>query len=190
MKSIWSINSGEGNKMFCLYHTFDEYSSYGMYEKTVHITNLSTDYDKAVIVAKALYKSHADRFSKLFIPSKWDLQKITRDGTTDQDVKTVIYQDDQPKVSYPSSSFIGSVGETVSLRLGVTDSFYFDGYFGTSLCTKFVDTNHNVYTTYASSKFVRELTVGDTINCIAEVKDHKNYDEEKTTIIKNVKGAK
>ena len=114
MKSIWSINSGEGNKMFCLYHTFDEYSSYGMYEKTVHITNLSTDYDKAVIVAKALYKSHADRFSKLFIPSKWDLQKITRDGTTDQDVKPVIYQDDQPKVSYPSSSFIGSVGETVS----------------------------------------------------------------------------
>jgi hypothetical protein len=189
MKSIWSINSGEGNKMFCLYHTFDEYSSYGMYEKTVHITNLSTDYDKAVIVAKALYKSHADKFSKLFIPSKWDLQKIIKDGSSEKRTKPVFYQDDEPKVSYPSSSFIGAVGETVSLRLGVTDSFYFDGYFGRSLCTKFVDVNHNVYTTYASSKFVRELTVGDTIHCTAEVKDHKNYDEEKTTIIKNVKGA-
>lgn len=129
MKSIWSINSGEGNKMFCLYHTFDEYTSYGMYEKTIHITNLSTDYDKAVMVAKSLYKSHADRFSKLFIPSKWQLEKINRDGTTDQEVKPIIQQNDKPKINYPLSDKVGNVGEIKKLTLGVTDSFTFDGRF-------------------------------------------------------------
>tara|TARA_R110001606_G_scaffold150157_1_gene290172 strand:+ start:224 stop:796 length:573 start_codon:yes stop_codon:yes gene_type:complete len=189
MKSIWSINSGEGNKMFCLYHTFDEYSSYGMYEKTVHITNLSTDYDKAVIVAKSLYKSHADRFSKLYIPLEWKLEEITRDGIDDQVAKTVIRQNDEPKVSYPTSSHVGAVGEIISLTLGVTDSFYFDGSFGSTLCTKFVDQSHNIYSTYSSAKFIRELTVGDTIYCTAEVSSHSNYQEEKTTTIKKLKGA-
>jgi hypothetical protein len=189
MKSIWSINSGKGDKMFCLYHTFDEYSSYGMYEKTVHITNLSTDYDKAVIVAKALYKSHSDKFSKLYIPHKWQLEEIKRDGTADQVVNPVIQKNDEPVITYPASSFVGAVGETVSLTLGVTDSFYFDGAYGRSLCTKFVDLSHNIYTTYSSAKFVRELTVGDTIYCTAEVSAHKNYQEEKTTTIKKVKGA-
>jgi len=110
MKSIWSINSGEGNKMFCLYHTFDEYTSYGMYEKTIHITNLSTDYDKAVMVAKSLYKSHADRFSKLYIPFKWQLEKITRDGTTDQEVKPIIVQNDKPKINYPIMQTLSNKG--------------------------------------------------------------------------------
>ena len=183
MKSIWSINSGEGNKMFCLYHTFDEYTSYGMYEKTVHITNLSTDYDKAVMVAKSLYKSHADRFSKLFIPSKWQLEKINRDGTTDQEVKPIIQQNDKPKINYPLSDKVGNVGEIKKLTLGVTDSFTFDGRFGKTLVTKFVDADHDIFVSFSQAKFMWTLNVGDTVYCTAEIKGHKAlYDCDENTM--------
>ncbi len=183
MKSIYTINSGEGNKMFCLYHTFDEYTSYGMYEKTIHITNLSTDYDKAVMVAKCLYETHKDTNSKLYIPYKWKLEEITRDGTADQEVKPVIQQNDEPKINYPLSDKVGNIGETKKLTLGVTDSFTFDGHFGKTLVTKFVDADHDIFVSFSQAKFMWTLNVGDTVYCTAEIKGHKPlYDCDENTM--------
>jgi len=173
MKSIYTINSGEGNKMFCLYHTFDEYTSYGMYEKTIHITNLSTDYDKAVMVAKCLYETHKDTNSKLHIPHKWQLEQITRDGTADKKVEPRVQQNDEPKINYPLSDKVGNIGETKKLTLGVTDSFTFDGRFGKTLVTKFVDAGHDIFVSFSQAKFMWTLNVGDTVYCTAEIKGHK-----------------
>lgn len=173
MKSIYTINSGEGNKMFCLYHTFDEYTSYGMYEKTIHITNLSTDYDKAVMVAKCLYETHKDTNSKLYIPHKWQLEQITRDGTSDKKVEPRVQQNDEPKINYPLSDKVGNIGETKKLTLGVTDSFTFDGRFGKTLVTKFVDADHDIFVSFSQAKFMWTLNVGDTVYCTAEIKGHK-----------------
>lgn len=183
MKSIYTINSGEGNKMFCLYHTFDEYSSYGMYEKTIHITNLSTDYDKAVIVAKCLYETHKDTNSKLHIPHKWELEEITRDGTADKKVEPIVQETTKPEIEYPLSEKVANVGETKKLTLGVTDSFTFDGRFGRSLCTKFINADHDIFISFSQSKFMWTLNVGDTVCCTAEIKGHKQeYDENDNTI--------
>ena len=52
MTNVYSIGSGRQNKMFCLYITFTEYRSYGCFERTHHVANLSTDYQKAVAKAK------------------------------------------------------------------------------------------------------------------------------------------
>jgi len=182
MKSIYTINSGRDNKMFCLYHTFDEYSSYGMYEKTIHITNLSTDYDKAVIVAKCLYETHKDTNSKLHIPHKWELEEITRDGTADKKVEPIVQETTKPEIEYPLSEKVANVGETKKLTLGVTDSFTFDGRFGRSLCTKFIDADHNVFISFSQSKFMWTLNVGDTVYCTAEIKAHKNVGDEDNII--------
>lgn len=183
MKSIYSINSGEGNKMFCLYHTFDQYTSYGMYEKTIHITNLSTDYDKAVIVAKCLYETHKDTNSKLYIPLKWQLEEITRDGTADKKVEPIVQETTKPEIEYPLSEKVANVGEIKKLTLGVTDSFTFDGRFGRSLCTKFIDADHNVFISFSQSKFMWTLNVGDTVYCTAEIKGHKQEYDENDNII-------
>ena len=182
MKSIYTINSGRDNKMFCLYHTFNEYSSYGMYEKTIHITNLSTDYDKAVIVAKCLYETHKDTNSKLYIPLKWQLEEITRDGTADKKVEPIVQETTKPEIEYPLSEKVANVGETKKLTLGVTDSFTFDGRFGRSLCTKFIDADHDIFISFSQSKFMWTLNVGDTVYCTAEIKAHKNVGDEDNII--------
>ena len=194
MKSIYSINSGEGNKMFCLYHTFDQYTSYGMYEKTVHITNLSTDYDKAVVVAKCLYETHKDTNSKLHIPQKWELEEITRDGTADKKVEPVIVEKTEPKIQFPLSQKVGKVDETKTFTLGVTESFTFKGNFGTTLLTKFVDVDHNEFISFSQAKFMWKLKQGDTVFCTAKVKKHQyDYDENNNLIwqthLGNIKGV-
>ena len=194
MKSIYSINSGEGNKMFCLYHTFDQYTSYGMYEKTVHITNLSTDYDKAVIVAKALYNTYKSTTSKLHIPSKWELNEITRDGTTEKKVEPVIVEKTEPKIQFPLSHKVGNVDETKTFTLGVTESFTFKGNFGVTLLTKFVDAYHNEFISFSQAKFMWNLKQGDTVYCTAKVKKHQyDYDENNNLIwqthLGNIKGV-
>ena len=84
MKSIYSIGSGRQNKMFCLYHTFMEHRSYGSFERTHHVANLSTDYQKAVTKAKSIFKKYDDDNTKLVINEEWELNEIKRDGTSDQ----------------------------------------------------------------------------------------------------------
>ena len=83
MTSVYSIGSGRQNKMFCLYHTFMEYRSYGSFERTHHVANLSTDYQKAVAKAKSIFKEYKDN-SKLVIQEEWELNEIKRDGTSEQ----------------------------------------------------------------------------------------------------------
>jgi len=195
MKSIYTINSGRDNKMFCLYHTFDEYSSYGMYEKTIHITNLSTDYDKAVIVAKCLYETHKDTNSRLHIPHKWELEEITRDGTADKKVEPIVQETKKPEIEYPLSNPVGAIGEKGDLTLGVTDSFTFDGRFGRTLVTKFVDADHNIFISFSQARFMWKINVGDTVYCTAEIKGHKKEKDWNDNIIYEthifkLKGAK
>ena len=52
--SRYIIASGSTNKMYCLYHSFDGYSSTGLIPKCHHVSNLSTDYCKAVSKAKQI----------------------------------------------------------------------------------------------------------------------------------------
>jgi len=153
-----------------------------MYEKTVHITNLSTDYDKAVIVAKCLYETHKDTNSKLYIPLKWQLEEITRDGTADKKVEPIVQETIKPEIEYPLSEKVANVGEIKKLTLGVTDSFTFDGRFGRSLCTKFIDADHDIFVSFSQSKFMWTLNVGDTVYCTAEIKAHKNVGDEDNII--------
>lgn len=175
MKSIYTIKSGRGNAMFCLYHTFDECRSYGVVELTHHIANLSTNYEKAVAKAKALYKEYKGQYSQLVIGEEWELREIKRLGTTESKVIPAVEEITKPQIEYPSSKKVGTIGHIEELTLGVTDSFTFDGRFGRGLCTKFVDANHNVFVSFSKAKFVYSLTVGDTIHCTAEIKDH-NFD--------------
>ena len=79
MTNVYSIGSGRQNKMFCLYITFTEYRSYGCFEKTHHVANLSTDYKKAVAKAKSIFEEYKDN-SKLVIQEEWELNEIKRDA--------------------------------------------------------------------------------------------------------------
>ena len=183
--SKYIIASGSKNRMYCLYHSFDDYSPHGLIGRCHHVSNLSIDYSKAIAKAKDIAQPD---WNLIISKNPVQLDDIVRDGSSNKSTYNDVYVD-EPVVTYPTSSHVGAVGETISLSLGVTDSFYFDGAYGSTLCTKFVDLLHNVYTTYSSSKFVRELTVGDTVYCTAEVSSHSNYQEEKTTTIKKLKGA-
>jgi len=183
MKSIYSINSGEGNKMFCLYHTFDDYRSYGVFEKTHHVANLSTNFKKAVTKAKNLFKEIKGQNSKLIIGNEWELNEIKRDGTADKKVKPIIEETTEPKIQYPLSEKVANIGEIKKFTLGVTDSFTFDGRFGKCLCTKFIDADHDIFISFSQAKFMWTLNVGDTVYCTAEIKGHKQeYDEDMNVI--------
>ena len=196
MTNVYSIGSGRQNKMFCLYITFTEYRSYGCFEKTHHVANLSTDYQKAVAKAKSIFKEYKDN-SKLVIQEEWELNEIKRDGTSEQ---KNTYERCSDKVEeetqlFPLSKKVGAKGDKVQLNLGVTDAFSFRSRFGSSRCIKFVDANHNEYITFSSSNFAYSLDEGDTVFCEAEIGGHKkDYAEDLreyfVTTLKRVKFAK
>ena len=196
MKSVYSIGSGRQNKMFCLYITFTEYRSYGSFERTHHVANLSTDYKKAVTKAKSIFKKYDDDNTKLVINQEWELNEIKRDGTSDQK-NTYEFEPihcEEEKQVFPISQKVGVKGDKVQLNLGVTDAFNFQSRFGSSRCVKFVDVNHNEYITFSTSKFAYSLNEGDTIFCEAEIGGHKDdYDDDnnkyQTTILKKMKGS-
>ena len=196
MTNVYSIGSGRQNKMFCLYITFTEYRSYGCFEKTHHVANLSTDYQKAVAKAKSIFKEYKDN-SKLVIQEEWELNEIKRDGTSEQ---KNTYERCSDKVEeetqlFPLSKKVGAKGDKVQLNLGVTDAFSFQSRFGSSRCIKFVDANHNHYITFSTSNFAYSLDEGDTVFCEAEIGGHKkDYAEDLreyfVTTLKRVKFAK
>tara|TARA_R100000654_G_scaffold31458_1_gene56338 strand:- start:251 stop:838 length:588 start_codon:yes stop_codon:yes gene_type:complete len=194
MKSIYSINSGEGNKMYCLYHTFDDYRSYGVFQKTHHVRNLSTNFNKAITKAKNLFEEIKGENSKLIIGNEWELEEITRDGTADKKVEPVIVEKTEPIIQFPLSQKVGNVDEIKTFALGVTESFTFKGNFGTTLLTKFVDAYHNEFISFSQAKFMWNLKQGDTVYCTAKVKKHQyDYDENNNLIwqthLGNIKGV-
>ena len=196
MTNVYSIGSGRQNKMFCLYISFTEYRSYGCFERTHHVANLSTDYQKAVAKAKSIFEQYKDN-SKLVIQEEWELNEIKRDGTSEQ---KNTYERCSDKVEeetqlFPLSKKVGAKGDKVQLNLGVTDAFSFQSRFGSSRCIKFVDANHNHYITFSTSNFAYSLDEGDTVFCEAEIGGHKkDYAEDLreyfVTTLKRVKFAK
>ena len=196
MTNVYSIGSGRQNKMFCLYISFTEYRSYGCFERTHHVANLSTDYQKAVAKAKSIFEEYKDN-SKLVIQEEWELNEIKRDGTSEQ---KNTYERCSDKVEeetqlFPLSKKVGAKGDKVQLNLGVTDAFSFQSRFGSSRCIKFVDANHNHYITFSTSNFAYSLDEGDTVFCEAEIGGHKkDYAEDLreyfVTTLKRVKVAK
>ena len=199
MTNVYSIGSGRQNKMFCLYITFTEYRSYGCFEKTPHVANLSTDYQKAVTKAKSIFEEYKDN-SKLVIQEEWELNEIKRDGSSAQ---KNTYERCSDKVEeetqlFPLSKKVGAKGDKVQLNLGVTDAFSFQSRFGSSRCIKFVDANHNHYITFSTSNFAYSLDEGDTVFCEAELggyqNDYADYPKDLreyfVTILKRVKFAK
>ena len=197
MTNVYSIGSGRQNKMFCLYITFTEYRSYGCFEKTHHVANLSTDYQKAVTKAKSIFEEYKDN-SKLVIPEEWELNEIKRDGSSEQKntyaYERCPYVAEEETQTFPLSKKVGVKGDKVQLNLGVTDAFSFKSRFGSSRCVKFVDVNHNEYITFSTSKFAYSLDEGDTIFCEAEIGGHQdNYDDDnnkyQNTILKKMKGC-
>ena len=170
--SKYIIGSGSKNKMYCLYHSFDDYSPFGLRNRCHHVANLSTDYDKAVSKAKNI----ADSSWNLIISEKpFELNKITRNGTTEKKLPKVEFVEEikEPKIEYPLSKPIGNAGETREFTLGVTDSFTFDGRFGRTLVTKFIDADHNIFISFSQAKFMWKINIGDTVYCTAEIKAHK-----------------
>ena len=170
--SKYIIGSGSKNKMYCLYHSFDDYSPFGLRNRCHHVANLSTDYDKAVSKAKNI----ADSSWNLIISEKpFELNKITRNGTTEKKLPKVEFVEEikEPKIEYPLSKPIGNAGETREFTLGVTDSFTFDGRFGRTLVTKFIDADHNIFISFSQAKFMWKINIGDTVYCTAEIKGHK-----------------
>ena len=197
MTNVYSIGSGRQNKMFCLYITFTEYRSYGCFEKTHHVANLSTDYQKAVTKAKSIFEEYKDN-SKLVIQEEWELNEIKRDGSSEQKntyaYERCPYVAEEETQTFPLSKKVGVKGDKVQLKLGVTDAFSFKSRFGSSRCVKFVDVNHNEYITFSTSKFAYSLDEGDTIFCEAEIGGHQdNYDDDnnkyQNTILKKMKGC-
>jgi len=192
--SKYIIGSGSKNKMYCLYHSFDDYSPFGLRNRCHHVANLSTDYNKAVNKAKNI----ADPNWNLIISEKpFELNKITRNGTTEKKLPKVEFVEEkqEPKIQYPLSKPVGEVGERLTLTLGVTDSFTYQSRFGTGLCKKFIDANHNEYVSFSQAKFMWDLKVGDTVYCTAEIKFHnKRYDWNTNviyeTLITKIKGIK
>jgi hypothetical protein len=192
--SKYVIGSGSKNKMYCLYHSFDDYSPFGLRNRCHHVANLSTDYNKAVNKAKNI----ADPNWNLIISEKpFELNKITRNGNTEKKLPKVEFVEEitDPKIQYPLSKPVGEVGERLTLTLGVTDSFTYQGRFGTGLCKKFIDANHNEYVSFSQAKFMWDLKVGDTVYCTAEIKFHnKRYDWNTNviyeTLITKIKGVK
>lgn len=197
MTNVYSIGSGRQNKMYCLYYTFMEYKSYGSFERTHHVANLSTSYDKAVAKAKSLYETYKTEYTKLVLNKKWDLDEIVRDGSSKKNNTFEFAPSVQEEVQvFPTSQKVGSEGEKLQLTLGVTDAFGFKSRFGYSRCIKFVDVDHNEYIIFSSSKLAYELSEGDTLHCEAVVKGYqseKDYEknvEVFTTILTKLKGSK
>ena len=198
MTNIYSIGSGRQNKMFCLYYTFMEYRSYGCFERTHHVANLSTNYEKAVVKAKSIFKGYRDNNSKLVIQEEWELNEIKRDGTSEQKntYERCPYVAQEETQLFPLSQKVGLKGDKVQLNLGVTDAFSFQSRFGSSRCIKFVDANHNQYITFSTSNFAYSLDEGDTVFCEAEIGGHqkhysdypKDLSEYFVTILKRIKG--
>ena len=198
MTNVYSIGSGRQNKMCCLYITFTEYWSYGCFEKTHHVANLSTDYQKAVAKAKSIFEQYKDN-SKLVIQEEWELNEIKRDGTSEQKnthtYERCPYVAEKETQIFPLSKKVGAKGDKVQLNLGVTDAFSFQSRFGSSRCIKFVDANHNHYITFSTSNFAYSLDEGDTVFCEAEIGGYKkDYTEDLreyfVTTLKRVKVAK
>ena len=192
--SKYIIGSGSKNKMYCLYHSFDDYSRFGLRNRCHHVANLSTDYDKAVNKAKNI----ADPNWNLIISEKpFELNKITRNGTTEKKLPKVEFVEEikEPKIEYPLSKPVGNAGETREFTLGVTDSFTFDGRFGRTLVTKFVDADHNIFISFSQARFMWKINIGDTVYCTAEIKGHKKEKDWNDNIIYEthifkLKGAK
>ena len=180
--SKYIIGSGSKNKMYCLYHSFDDYSPFGLRNRCHHVANLSTDYDKAVNKAKNI----ADPNWNLIISEKpFELNKITRNATTENKLPKAEFVEEikEPKIEYPLSKPVGNAGETREFTLGVTDSFTFDGRFGRTLVTKFVDADHNIFISFSQAKFMWKINVGDTVYCTAEIKGHKKEKDWNDNII-------
>ena len=185
MKSVYSIGSGSQNKMFCLYHTFTEYRSYGSFERTHHVANLSTNYEKAIAKAKSIFKKYDDNNTRLVIQKEWELNEIKRDGLPDQKntYKFEPIKCEEEKQVFPLSQKVGVKGDKIHLNLGVSDAFSFQGRFGYCRCVKFVDSKHNEYITFSTSNFIGSLNVGDTVFCETTIKFHKaDYDEDHNNI--------
>lgn len=74
------------------------------------------------------------------------------------------------------SQFIGSEGDSVELSVTIINKFYFDGYYGSTLCVEMREKN-NIFTMFSNSKFARDLEIDDDVCIKGIVKGHRTADK-------------
>ena len=186
--SKYYISSGRQTKMFTLRYHAKAWCGFSkmMVEKSYHLTNLSTDWNKAVAKAKNLIGDN------LLEGESFDLNKIIRNGRIwKRPTMIECYQDNdewlpkkswfKPSVTFPSK-FIGEVGEEIYVDLTVVDYFTFNTQFGLCTIKKFKDDNGNIFTTTSDKQFFYDLNIGDSVCMKVKVKQHKEYRGENQTV--------
>ena len=97
-----------------------------------------------------------------------------------------IEKEAEMKVKKKVSKFVGEVGDKISAKVEVIGSKYINGYYGSTLLVRMIDTDGNTLTTfYSGYKF--EPKVGDKFTIKGTVKAHKEFKGWKNTMLTRVK---
>jgi len=79
-----------------------------------------------------------------------------------------------------SSQYFGTIGEREIFTLTVVKKSHIESYYGSSILHVFEDENGNIATWFSSNK---EFEEGETVTIKATVKEHKEYRDQKQTIL-------
>lgn len=85
------------------------------------------------------------------------------------------------------SVWVGEIKDKITKEFKVTFNRGIKTRYGISQLVKFEDADGNSYTWWASAAWAPELEVGEKITLSATIKDHSEYEGEKTTILTRCK---
>lgn len=141
-----------------------------------------------------------------FIKSKWDLPEdipegiepvvLTWESVSDgndemlpyDQVKQIVYNLTHPvDPNAPVSEYQGEIGGKLTVTAKCTVSREVSGPYGTSTLHNFVDADGNIYVWFTQAK---QLDVGTTYTFSCKVKDHKEFRDQKQTIINYLRNIK
>lgn len=92
----------------------------------------------------------------------------------------MIEKKEKEKEEKSESNYFGEIGKREEFTLTVIRKSYIDTQFGMTTLHQFKDHNGNIATWFSSNK---EFEEGETITIKATVKDHKEYKDQKQTVL-------
>ena len=81
--------------------------------------------------------------------------------------------------------YVGQVKGKVKVQVTVTGKKYIESFYGTTVLHNFVDTNGNQMVWFSSND--TDCSIGDTVNLTGSVKEHKEYNGVKQTVLTRCK---
>lgn len=121
-------------------------------------------------------EAHLGRLAYMPVAFKKDLERRERDAARNADHESAV----------KNSEFVGGIGERLTVATKKAELVTsWETQFGWTSLYKFVDNDGNVFVWYAS----REINVADGMKIVGTVKDHKEYNGVKQTVLTRCKAA-